>query len=206
MSDISSLSSREEVLIDENVSLPENMEDGEDDGKYKEEDEYGFSEYEEEGTGNATADGGRETAPELRERDERTAAAGIEEHMLEELVCENCLAGMKLGAADGLSLEEMTELFRTSGLRDSIRESKPISPPVIGEDDWKRVLAGGDRPPSISIGNSHEVDPDLSVVFDVDAFIAEAASFEAIRGFRFSYYPKAVQNLDKPLHVWYHGK
>ncbi|KAJ9634939.1 hypothetical protein H2199_008803 [Coniosporium tulheliwenetii] len=143
----------------------------------------------------------------ISKENERSAAAWIEEHMLEETVCERCLAGEGHGNADDLSLEEMAEFFRSSGLPDSMRESKRTPLPLTSKDLlWKKVLTGGDCPRRINIGKSHQVDPDLSVTFDIDAFVAEAASFEALRGFRFSYYPKAVQNLDKPIHIWFHGR
>lgn len=194
----SSLSSIDELWQEEMLSETESVDEDED------ERESGVSEYE----------GDLAEAAEKRCRgriidgmNERVAAAWIEEHMLQETVCKRCLAGEDLGDADDSSLEDIAEFFRSSGLPDSMTESKHAPLPSAGEDlFWKKVLTGGDCPPKVNIAKSHRVDPDLSVIFDIDAFIAEAASFEAVRGFRFSYYPKAVQNLDKPIHIWFHGR
>ncbi|KAJ9655720.1 hypothetical protein H2201_008738, partial [Coniosporium apollinis] len=194
--DTSSLSSIDELWPEKTLVEPESEDE--------DEQEPDVSEYEEDPAKTAKE---RCQGRTISKENERSAAAWIEEHMLEETVCERCLAGEGHGNADDLSLEEMAEFFRSSGLPDSMRESKRTPLPLTSKDLlWKKVLTGGDCPRRINIGKSHQVDPDLSVTFDIDAFVAEAASFEALRGFRFSYYPKAVQNLDKPIHIWFHGR
>ncbi|KAJ9639571.1 hypothetical protein H2199_006606 [Coniosporium tulheliwenetii] len=92
----------------------------------------------------------------INEANERTAAAWIEEHMLEETVCERCLAGEGHSNADDLSLEEMAEFFCSLGLPDSMRESKRTPLPLTSEDLlWKKVLTDRDCPRRINIGKSH---------------------------------------------------
>jgi hypothetical protein len=56
------------------------------------------------------------------------------------------------------------------------------------------------------MAKSYRPDPDRITRFDIDAFIAEAILLEALRGLRFSYYPRSNRNLAKPIHIWFHGR
>lgn len=145
--DTSSLSSIDELWPEKTLVEPESEDEDED------EQEPDVSEYEEDP---------KKTAKErcrgrvINEANERTAAAWIEEHMLEETVCERCLAGEGHSNADDLSLEEMAEFFCSLGLPDSMRESKRTPLPLTSEDLlWKKVLTDRDCPRRINIGKSH---------------------------------------------------
>lgn len=200
-SDTSSLSSIDEALLEELLPLPECGEEV--DSALGGDKDWSGSEYEDEHGGMSIEPNNQPQDQNRSELQDCTAATWIEGHMLEEPVCESCLAGKCFVGAEALSIVEMTYYFRRSGLPNALA----VTPSSISiEGLWRKVLTGGDSPPSVEVRKSHAVDADLSMRFDIDAFIAEAASFEAVRGFRFSYHPKPIQNLHKPIHIWFHGR
>src|SRR5437016_11098412 len=103
----------------------------------------------------------------------------------------------------------MTRFFQDTGLPDSVADIRLTPSLSPNESDTllrKTVLTGGENRPYMNIRRSHRIDPDLTSAFDIDAFVGEAASFEAVRGFRFSFYPRPNQNLTKPIHIRFHGR
>ena len=134
-----------------------------------------------------------------------TAAAWVQAHMLEEPVCSNCSsdAGLVEGGDGGLSLQEMATHIQGLGVPDALAGCGPTTG---GSQPWEEALSGGAAPPRLDISKSHQPDLELATRFDIDAVIAEASSLEALRGFRFSYYPRPNRNLQKPIHVWFHGQ
>ena len=134
-----------------------------------------------------------------------SAVQWIESHLLRESVCQKC-AQPAVGPTDGKSLNEIVSFFRDTGLPDVLKQAIQISVPPPNHPLWKTVLAGTPSRPSLEIHRSDQ--HDLSPVrrFDVDAFIAEATSLEALRGLRFSYYPRPMQNLHQPIHISFHGR
>ncbi|KJZ69025.1 hypothetical protein HIM_11584 [Hirsutella minnesotensis 3608] len=133
-----------------------------------------------------------------------TAAAWVQAHMLDQPVCDTCLdeAG-QVGRDDGLSLQEMATHIRDLGVPDALASSKPA---IEGNQPWEEALSGSAAPPRLNMAKSHQPDEEVAAQFDVDAVLAEVSSLQAFRGFRFSYYPRAQRNLQKPIHVQFHGK
>ncbi|KAJ4130630.1 hypothetical protein NW754_009683 [Fusarium falciforme] len=133
-----------------------------------------------------------------------TAAAWVQAHMLDEPVCNTCLdeAG-QAEIAYGLSLQEMATYIRDLGVPDALANSKPT---IEGNQLWEKALSGGAVPPVLSMAKSHQLDEEVTAQFDVDSVLAEVSSLQAFRGFRFSYYPRPQRNLQKPIHVQFHGK
>ncbi|KAH7112065.1 hypothetical protein EDB81DRAFT_829100 [Dactylonectria macrodidyma] len=133
-----------------------------------------------------------------------TAAAWVQAHMLDEPVCNTCLdeAG-QVGRDDGLSLQEMATYIRDLGVPDALASSKPTTE---GDQPWEEALSGGAAPPVLNMAKSHQPDGEVTAQYDVDAVLAEVSSLQAFRGFRFSYYPRSQRNLQKPIHVQFHGK
>jgi hypothetical protein len=132
-----------------------------------------------------------------------TVAAWIQAHMLEEPVCSTCSGNANASGEDQLSLEEMATFIQGSGIPNALagpgstaRDSRP----------WEEALSGGAARPKLNVSKSHKPDPEVATRFDVDAVIAEVLSLEAFRGFRFSYYPRSNRNLNKLIHVWFHGR
>ena len=76
-------------------------------------------------------------------------------------------------------LNWLVECART--VPDSLTEVEHAQPALDGEHLWKRVLTGGDSPPRIYIGKSHQEDSDLSVMFDMDAFVADTVGNKQIK-------------------------
>lgn len=143
--------------------------------------------------------------PAVAEDGQRMAATWIQEHMVEEAVCDNCSSHISDDEGD-LGLEEITDFIRNFGIPDAISEGK-ADPVTLAElESWWNVLSGGSSPPRLNVSKSHKADAEVSRQFDIDAFIAEATSLEALRGFRFSYYPRSNRNLAKPIHIWFHGQ
>ncbi|RHZ43884.1 uncharacterized protein CDV56_102013 [Aspergillus thermomutatus] len=78
--------------------------------------------------------------------------------------------------------------------------------PPPGDSTWMHVLAGSPDPPPLHPLKSHQPSAHRGQTYDIDAFMAEATSLQALRGLRFSYYTKAVHNFQKSIHIWFHGR
>ena len=98
----------------------------------------------------------------------------------------------------------MAHFIKDLGLPDALATIHPSE--ARRNLPWEEILCGGQTPPLLDISKSHQPDTNLTPQFDIDAVIAEAKSLEALRGFRFYYYPRPRRNLDKPIHVQFHGK
>ena len=124
--------------------------------------------------------------------------------MLDEPVCGKCSADASHTAPDeGLGLKEMADFIRELGVPDSLAGFSTLT----GDSQpWEKALGGGSDRPRLSIAKSHQPDPNPTYLFDIDAFIAEATSLEALQGLRFTYYPQSHQNLAKPIHIWFHDR
>ena len=147
---------------------------------------------------------GRDYAPSVNESKYGTAAAWLRAQMLEEPVCSTCSSDLGSAAReDGFSLAEVADHIRGLGVPDALAGSEP---PTEDGRPWQEALSGGAERPHLNMAKSHRLDPEPAARFDVDAFIAEATSLEALRGLRFSYYPRPNRNLSKPIHVWFHGR
>ena len=60
--------------------------------------------------------------------------------------------------------------------------------------------------PKLNVPKSYKPDPEVVTWFDVNTVITEVLSLEAFRGFQFSYYPRSNRNLNKLIHMWFHGQ
>ncbi|KJZ68270.1 hypothetical protein HIM_12341 [Hirsutella minnesotensis 3608] len=149
-------------------------------------------------------DGKRSRAKTVNNSKYNTAAAWVQAHMLDQPVCDACLDETEqVRRADGFSLQEMAAHIRDVGVPDALASSKPI---VEGDQPWEEALSGRASPPRLNMAKSHQPDQEVVARFDVDAVVAEVSSLQAFRGFRFSYYPRPQRNLQKPIHVQFHGK
>ncbi|KAH8658902.1 hypothetical protein BGZ61DRAFT_540415 [Ilyonectria robusta] len=149
-------------------------------------------------------DGKRLHAETVDNRKYSTAAEWVQAHMLDEPVCNTYLdeAG-QVKRDDGLSLQEMATYIQDLGVPDALAGSKPT---IEGNQPWEEALSGGAAPPVLNMAKSHQPDEEVAAQFDVDAVLAEVSSLRAFRGFRFSYYPRPQRNLQKPIHMRFHGK
>ncbi|RFU32481.1 hypothetical protein B7463_g3854, partial [Scytalidium lignicola] len=69
------------------------------------------------------------------------------------------------------------------------RRAAGSEPPTEDSRPWQEVLSGKAKRPHLNMVKSHQLDPEPVIQFDVNAFIAEATSLEALRELYFSYYP-----------------
>lgn len=130
---------------------------------------------------------GRDYAPSANESKYSTAAAWVQAQMLEEPVCEQCSKGLPVNDEENrLGLQGMATFIQDLGVPDALAGSVPVA---RDNQPWEEALTGGVDCPQLNMAKSHQPDPNLATRFDVDAFIAEATSFEALRGLRFSYHP-----------------
>jgi hypothetical protein len=88
----------------------------------------------------------------------------------------------------------LTTFIRTSTLPDVLSQGLGSALPPPSDPTWPHVLAGSSDPPPLKPAKSHQPSSREARRYDIDAFIAEATSLQALRGLRF-YYPKAVNNL-----------
>lgn len=135
----------------------------------------------------------------------RSTAHWIEDHLLNEPVCTTCKHPQPELSQDN-SLDRVTAFLRDSGLPDILHQtvSTPVPPPA--DPLWKNILTGSPNRPNLQLYQSNLHDERPLRRFDIDAFIAEARSFQALKGFRFSYYPRPMQNLHQPIHISFHGR
>jgi len=190
----------------------EEEEEGEEEEEEQEEEEEGTVEYKESDSTRrkhnrvyTIHDGKRVYTTDVNNSKYSTAAAWVQAHMLEEPVCSSCSRsdGLVEQGEDELSLQEMAARIQDLGVPDTLAGSSPVTE---GSQPWEEALSGGANPPRLNMSKSHQLDPKLAIRYDVDAVIAEASSLEALRGFRFSYYPRPNRNLGKPIHIWFHGR
>lgn len=132
-----------------------------------------------------------------------TAAAWVQAYILEEPVCNMCSGNTKGDGESDLSLREMTTFFQDLGVPNALVGSNPAT---TDYQPWEEALSGGVARPKLNLSKSHQPDVDRITRFDVDAVVVEVSSLEALRGFRFSYYPRSNRNLRKPIHMWFHGR
>ncbi|GLI81951.1 hypothetical protein PoHVEF18_010348 [Penicillium ochrochloron] len=135
----------------------------------------------------------------------RSAYNWVQQHILYGPTCQEC-SHPTVEPQQGLSLAEMTTFIRTSTLPDVLSQGPGSALPPPSDPTWPHVLTGSSDPPPLKPAKSHQPSSGEARRYDIDAFIAEATSLQALRGLRFSYYPKAVNNLQKPIHVWFHGR
>ncbi len=72
------------------------------------------------------------------------------------------------------------------GQADLMKLEKPKEP----KESFRLALTGGSSPPSLNISKSHLEDPRVTSQFDIDVYIVEAMSFEALKGLWFLYHPR----------------
>lgn len=136
-----------------------------------------------------------------------SAAQWIENHMIEESTCLKCQQPPVPDTPHKFqSLSDITAFLQETGLPDVLHQ--PMEAPIPPPQDplWKKVLTGGPDRPTLNMNLSNRSPLPRIQRFDIDAFIAEARSFQALRGMRFSYYPRPMQNAHKPLHIWFHSQ
>jgi len=92
----------------------------------------------------------------------------------------------------------MADYIQGLGVPDALAGSEP---PRKDSQPWQEALSGGAERLHLNMAKSHQLDPEPITQFDVDAFISKATSLEALRGLRFSYYPRSNRNLNKPIHI-----
>ncbi|RFU25145.1 hypothetical protein B7463_g11192, partial [Scytalidium lignicola] len=72
-----------------------------------------------------------------------TAAAWVQEHMLEEPVCEKCAENPNLKDEDRLSVQEIATFIQDLGIPDALAGSKPI---IRDDQPWEETLSGNGTP------------------------------------------------------------
>ncbi|KAJ5882688.1 uncharacterized protein N7473_011122 [Penicillium subrubescens] len=149
--------------------------------------------------------GDRELSLAYSEQVFPSAVEWIERYMGDEPACYRCRApGLEHGS--GWSMKDMAAWIRQSGLPDILNQS--ISDPLPPPHDplWKTVLTGDPSVPPLSACPPHAANHTRNIRFDIDALIAEARSLAVLRELRFSYHPKPMHNVQKSIHVLFHGK